>query len=699
MTREGCDKLHWIRSAYGAEASAALSSLGPTQEPIERAVRSFYETLDRIPAARAVIDNLTPEEFRHLRGAQGRYLATILSPDLSAAEHRQAATKNGLRHFCVGVSSEILAAASVLYTDIAAGLISGVPDDDEVRSVVTRRLQNDFITQIEAYALIHRDRLAVREKIAQQTHMAHPLDFVQATLDTLLGSLNEDLAGIALGGVKNGNYRHLLAGGRVPCGAVGPLLTEYPTITAPEIQQNWFNEQPLVVNSLYRDTQLPQAWRGECLSLGIRSLGLFVMHDLQGVPKSALMICSGSPGYFLNDETPHYWQQMGDLIGVNLDFMERSRIRRRHRLADGLRYRQLLAQGHVEIHYQPIVEPRTGRTVKVEALARLEEGGETIAPGVFLAAFGANQLRELFEIGLVRAIDDLSNLPGKHPVCSINLPPEAMHDSAWLKALPETLSRLRGDPGSISLEILESALSDDKEVQDALAALKESGYSILLDDVGAGESSLLRLVTLPVTGIKIDQAFVRSLQDSFEHLDLLLSLRSVAALRGLECVAEGVETDDIVDILGSVDGMLLQGYAYSRPLPAEALSEWLALDDGGEPVAPFPRSLYGWYSRHAERIFSMRNALSTIGDLVSLDYLEDAERCPLHSILPSVGGDAEVEEAHRRWHASYTQFAVMIREGASAVELWHSMESSKREMRVLVERKLRSDVASQRTKL
>ena len=123
-------------------------------------------------------------------------------------------------------------------------------------------------------------------------------------------------------------------------------------------------------------------------------------------------------------------------------------------------------------------------------------------------------------------------------------------------------------PQRISLEILESALSDDKQIKTALHTLKEAGYSILLDDVGAGESSLLRLATLPVTGIKIDQSFVRSLQHNFEYLDFILTLRSLAAQRGLKCIAEGVETLAQLDFLRGHDCDEVQGFLLGRPMPA-----------------------------------------------------------------------------------------------------------------------------------
>jgi len=646
-----------------------------------------------IPAARAVLNNLTPKEFQHLSVAQSAYLRATLSPELSAERHRQMATEIGLHHFCTGLSEDVLAESSVLYTDITAALVAGSPDTERLMSVITRRFQHDLIVQIGAYALIQQRRLAAHEHIARQRHTAHPLDFAQDTLETLLDTLGVELTGVALGGVRNGNYRHLLAKGKVPFGAADPRLPEYSTIAAPEIQRAWFDEQSLIVNSSSQHTGMSAAWRRECMTLGIRSLGIFLMYDPQGAPSGCLLVCGRFPGYFMNEGTLHYWQQVADLVGANLDFIERSRERRRHRLADGLRLRQLLSQGKVEMYYQPIVDPSSGRTEKIEALARLKDVDETISPGLFLPAFGVNQLRDLFDVGIARVLGDLSEMSGTIPPCSINLPPEAMFDGEWLKTLPDQLTRLGADPHRISLEIVESALSDEREVLDALFALREAGYSIFLDDVGTGESSLLRLATLPVNGIKIDQCFVRSLQKSFEHLDLILSMRSLASQRGLECVAEGVEDADIVDTLGGLSGLLLQGYAFAKPMNAEALSDWMLRRSEGEPLPDFPRSLYGWYALHVDRFFTMRNALQSISDLVSVERLQDAEGCPLNAMLARIGGDHEIEAAHREWHANYTRFTTMVHDGADPLDLWRTMEACKQELRTMVEGKLRSDAA------
>ncbi len=677
----------WIRSAYGESAASLLSELGPMDIRIEQLVEKFYAALQEIPGAKKVLANLTDEELSNLRRAQGQYLASVLSPDLSADQHRKMAYEAGIRHSFVGLSTEVLTEASVLYGDIASAFVTGRSDDEQLKSIINRRFQYDLIAQIESYPSIHQNRMRAYEVIAQQKYTSHPLDFTLRTLGVLLEETDKAVVGVAIGSVKNGNYRHLLGLGNIPFDMAEQERQGYPTITSPELQEMWFKEQSMIVNSMSLSEQLPLDLRDECLHLGIRSFGMFIMNDLQGAPKGCFMVCSCYTGYFQGD-TDDYWQQIANLVGANLDFIERSHTRRRHRLADGLRFRQLLAQEKVEMVYQPIVNPMTGVTEKVEALARLMDDGKLLPPGLFLSAFGTSQLRDLFDVGLKQIVRDMTEYPEINLPCSINLPPEAMIDLEWLNSLPNYLVEVGGTPDRVSLEVLESALIDEGIVRDSLFRLQKAGFSIFLDDVGAGESSLLRLVTLPVNGIKIDQAFVRTLQDNLDQLDLIISLQQIAYQRGLVCIAEGVENVDIIDMLGSMEGMLLQGYGYARPMSFEELVQWVGKGLETDKHAPFPQSLYGWYSKHLKRFLNLHNTIQSVPDLVDINELAKCEQCPLHETLEELGGDDELEAVHRQWHQGLAKYAEMVLHGDDVSPIWMLVQETTLKLRRLIEKKL-----------
>jgi len=701
--------------AYGADARVLLARhqerLGPL---IDRIVERFYEGLMVRTTTAPVLALLTGPELVHLRQAQADYLRRILAPELNCADHHRMAVGVGQRHANVGLSQGVLGDASLLYSRVLAELIGrDTPELDALHVVLNQRLQHDLIAQLDGYAQWEHGRLALLEDLVLLGYEAtHVLDYTQQVLKAL--HERADLAGVALGGIRNGNYRHLLTVGTVLYDRQDPSRrgveehesdeAGYPTIDAPHLQRAWFEERPMIVPSVARsgDDQFDAITRQHCLDLGLRSVGLWPTRSLQGAPDACLFLFSHWPGHFGQPSQRRFWQRLADQIGMTMDNLIRhgGGGRRRHRLSDGLRFRHWLAQGRVTMFYQPIVDPRRRKVLRVEALARLQDPtGCILTPDRFLAAYGTTQLTDLFELSLARVIEDMNSRPSLAGLSfSVNLPTEVMRQTDWLRSLPERVHRLGGDPARIALEILESALSDDPVLLDVLALLRQSGFSILLDDVGAGESSLLRLATLPITGIKIDQSFVRPLQQDFEKLDFILTLMLLAQQRGLDCVAEGAETPEIVDMLGSLDRVLLQGYGIARPMPLTELMPWISAWEGGEGAscASFPSTLYGWYSRHVSRQFVVRQALCTVPDLIDASTLVDGDQCALHTLLiERFGSDEELIEAHRRWHRDYAHFTELscrIRDGSGDPDsLGQAMQQSRQQLRLLVRSKIESE--------
>jgi len=688
MDKQRNRKPKWLESAYGPGADKMLSGLGPARAQIAGAVDNFYHTLLKIPAAEKILGNVSGQEFQRLKNAQAGYLTMIVSPGITIDEHRRMALRIGYMHCFVGVSTDLLTESSILYADIAGLLASGAANEEALKNLISRRLQFDVITQIEAYADVQHIRLDVYNQVSRLKDRETTLDLMDSVLNLLMNSFKRSLSGVAFGSVKNGTYRHMLSMGHVPFGLQDGSGSRYPTVKIRKIEEAWFNEQSFVKNHVYDCSESFDNLKEACLTKGIRSFGFFMLHDLKYAPKAYLLVCGKFPGFFSDKSMRYYWNHLSDVIGGHFDMIERARVKRQSRLSDGLTYRQLLARRRVNMYYQPIIDPATGCTVKVEALARLEDGERIISPGLFLPSFGTTHLRDLFEIGLEQVLEKLPGVSETPLMCSINLPPEALLDKEWLEKLPGYLIRAGADPQRVCLEILESSLHDDPEVMKHLFALREAGYGIFLDDVGAGESSLLRLVNLPVSGIKIDQSFVRSLPRSFENIDLILSLRFLAHNRGLECIAEGVEDRDIADILFhmSKGPIFFQGYAYAKPMPAEDLAVWLNRDSQCTPEPGSPQSIYGWYSGHIGRLFSLRNALHTIPDLIDVDRLETAETCPLHTSIQAIGGNAEIEAAHRQWHTNYAEFVRKVQSGDSYQNLWQRLETAKRNLQHLVEK-------------
>ena len=148
-----------------------------------------------------------------------------------------------------------------------------------------------------------------------------------------------------------------------------------------------------------------------------------------------------------------------------------------------------------------------------------------------------------------------------------------------LKALndPQILEKLKGivndaglDPGELLLEITESAYTENaKQIIDVVTAIRESGFHIEMDDFGSGYSSLNMITALPIDALKLDLQFIRTA--FLEHKDtrLLEAVIGLAKSLGLPTIAEGVETAEQMLALRGMGCDLVQGYYFSKPLPAE----------------------------------------------------------------------------------------------------------------------------------
>ncbi|MGC8500797.1 MAG: EAL domain-containing protein [Leptospirillia bacterium] len=671
-------------TAYGNEARALLSCLSPDPAVLEMAVVSFYRLLLESPEGREVLSSLSPREFDHLKSRQADYLARLLSADLDLVTHRSMARVVGLHHWAFGVPLSLLSRGSDLYERALAVALSGLSANDvlPLKNILTRRISVDLSLQSAIYGERDRQRTERLESMERESSSAATEEEVLAEILPTL--LDPRTGGILLLDPLTASLRVLGSAGVLPRLDNSLLLSWLNMV----LDKLLLEDVPDIRISVDEEEFCPEEIRAGFGEEGLRSMGAFVVFDRLQRPQKILILFGWTPLAFRSVRDADYWRRASAHLGQALIRLEETRFRSTPPSPEaGHRFRRLLGGEALVMHYQPIVDPSTGKIVKTEALARLVSEGSIHSPAEFLPVFGRRQLRTLFDRGLSRILSDMERLGEDPPPCQMNLPTEILEDLDWLSSLPDRLADMGISPRRIGFEILESALVDDGRILRALMNLKERGYSLLLDDVGSGESSLLRMVTLPVDGIKIDQAFVRPLARGFGNLDMILSLTMLALQRGLSCVAEGVETEGIVDALGSVRNILLQGYAVARPMTAEALSRWTPSPESGVG-GHFPHTLYGWYSRHISRLFGIFNALNTISDVIDSHRLEDGEQCPLHNIILPIGGDLSIVEAHLKWHRNYARFVEMARNGVSPQDLWPEMQRSRRILQGLVEKRL-----------
>ncbi|GAB3027700.1 EAL domain-containing protein [Bowmanella dokdonensis] len=232
--------------------------------------------------------------------------------------------------------------------------------------------------------------------------------------------------------------------------------------------------------------------------------------------------------------------------------------------------------------YQPIVDMRKGEAIGFELLLRWQHEERLIPPAEFIP------LAE--ELGLIipmtwqamdRGLRDLSEWykSGKTPYLSVNL--SARHLEKGLKPA-EIFSLLvkHGLPVSaLRLEITESALMEDYgKAKDCMGRLHESGIKFSLDDFGTGYSSLKYLKAFPIQTVKIDKSFVQDIGLDANDEAIIRTTLLMAESLHMNCVAEGIETTEQIRFFEQHGCHLLQGYLFSRPVPADKVPTLLSRD-------------------------------------------------------------------------------------------------------------------------
>ncbi|MDD3115609.1 MAG: EAL domain-containing protein [Anaerovibrio sp.] len=153
---------------------------------------------------------------------------------------------------------------------------------------------------------------------------------------------------------------------------------------------------------------------------------------------------------------------------------------------------------------------------------------------------------------------------------SVNVSRIDLYDPKLVKHLVELRQRYDIPPEYLELEITESAYTDDPEqIVTITRRLSEAGFLILMDDFGTGYSSLNMLKDLQVDVLKLDMGFLKSSDNSPKGGSILAAIMQMARSLNMQTIAEGVETREQVEFLKSIGCQFVQGFYYSRPLPAQ----------------------------------------------------------------------------------------------------------------------------------
>jgi EAL domain-containing protein (putative c-di-GMP-specific phosphodiesterase class I)/GGDEF domain-containing protein len=242
--------------------------------------------------------------------------------------------------------------------------------------------------------------------------------------------------------------------------------------------------------------------------------------------------------------------------------------------------RSAAEQGELLLHYQPKLDLRTGTVHEAEALLRwLHPQFGMVSPGEFIPlAERTGSIQGLTRWVISESIRQLAawNKLGLVMALSVNVSAEDLLDTDLVDRVPRLLASYGVPARQLTFEITESAVMREPEAALAvLHRLRGCGISLSVDDFGTGYSSLAHLKRLPVQELKIDQSFVRDLDETSEDAVIVRSTIEMSHNLGLRVVAEGVEHERSLRLLERWHCDTAQGYLISRPLAAEPFEAWV----------------------------------------------------------------------------------------------------------------------------
>lgn len=256
-----------------------------------------------------------------------------------------------------------------------------------------------------------------------------------------------------------------------------------------------------------------------------------------------------------------------------------STARERLLLESGLR--TAIKREELLLHYQPQIDLLSGRVIGVEALLRWQhpERG-LVQPEMFIPiAEESGLILPIGDLALSAACRQLTAWlsEGLPPIrMAVNLSARQFRQENLPSLVAEIIAETGIDPHLLELEISESTTMDNPEtVTLHLRKLREMGVELAIDDFGTGCSSLSYLKLFPVNRLKIDRSFVKCLETDSDDAAIAAATIALAHKLGKEVVAEGVETYGQLSFLREQKCDIVQGYYFSRPLPAAELAEFL----------------------------------------------------------------------------------------------------------------------------
>ncbi|MBI4824887.1 MAG: EAL domain-containing protein [Nitrospirae bacterium] len=256
-------------------------------------------------------------------------------------------------------------------------------------------------------------------------------------------------------------------------------------------------------------------------------------------------------------------------------------IRTLERITLENRMRQAIELGELVVHYQPLVDIAMNRIIGAEALVRWQhpELG-LLLPLQFLPIAEETGFIKLIDIWVLSTVCAQSKeweRSGLPPICiSVNFSAMQFQHTDFAEIISHALGESSLDPGNICVEITENVAMRDIELTiPNLSRLKGLGINFFIDDFGTGYSSLSCLKRFPIHKLKIDKSFVHDIALDTDSKAIISAIIAMAHSLKLKVIAEGVETPDQVEFLRSIGCDEMQGYLFSKALPADGFKQLL----------------------------------------------------------------------------------------------------------------------------
>jgi diguanylate cyclase (GGDEF)-like protein len=249
----------------------------------------------------------------------------------------------------------------------------------------------------------------------------------------------------------------------------------------------------------------------------------------------------------------------------------------------GARLREAIEGGEFELAYQPIVQFVDRRIIGIEALVRWRRrDGQLVPPDAFIAAAERTGLivplgRWVLREACRQAASWWREYGDRAPrTVSVNVSGRQLREPDFVDDVAIALDDAGLPPDRLTIEMIETAVLDGREINETLGKLRELGVRLALDDFGTAASSLGLLLTVPVTSLKLDRSFVEGIVTVTRQAAVATAVAHIARALSLDLVAEGIETPEQAQLLQEIGYRHAQGFMYHRPMPASLIPAlWL----------------------------------------------------------------------------------------------------------------------------